>query len=133
MRLYPFIRFLSMLAYFLIFLYGDMIQAPMVFFMLGALFGSGFLSEILAILTFLGLLTLVILIMVEKSKRTLLIETLVFIFLLLPIVNVLTFATTQLLKYPMFIIPTICFVLLYPLSLYFSYKEYRNKILTKTN
>ena len=130
MRFYPIIRFLSISAYFLVFLYGDLMEAPMIFWIVLGLFAAAFLHQIQSLFVILSLFVLAFLIVVEKSMRTLFIESICFIFLLLPIVTVFISASSELLNYPMFIIPALVFIFLYPISLVMSYREYK---LLKTN
>src|SRR4029079_10038741 len=98
MRFYPIIRFLSISAYFLVFLYGDLMEAPMIFWIVLGLFAAALLHQTQYLFVILSLFVLAFLIVVEKSMRTLFIESICFIFLLLPIVTVFISASSELLN-----------------------------------
>jgi hypothetical protein len=124
MKIYSIFRGLSILSYFSIFIKGEIISGPMFFLMVGALYNSDTLTQVLVVLAFTGLIALGFLMFIPKSEWTLITEIIVFIFLLFPILNELRFEPIPLLKYPLFTTPAISFVLLYLLSLLFSFRDY---------
>src|SRR3982750_131934 len=121
MTMHFIIRALSIVAYFSIFLQGEHIGGSMIFLMLAALFNSDFLSLIYILSAFLGLFILGFLMNVPKTKWTLIVETSVFVLLLLPILGELKANAEELVNYKPFLIPFICFAVLYPISLFLSY------------
>jgi hypothetical protein len=123
MKLSHIIRGLSMLAYFSIILKGMIIGIPFILFLFFTLFEWGTKTQVAVLFAFIGLISLVALRKRPKTTRTLLIEIIVFILLLLPILERITSVPISLFNYAAFIIPAISFIILYPLSLLFSYRE----------
>src|SRR6185295_4318784 len=100
MQLSNVFRMVSILAYCLIILNGEMISLPFICFLYIALFVDiGSLTQVCAILAFIGLISSVILIVLPKTKRILLFETIVFILLLLPLLDRLTSVPILLFNY----------------------------------
>jgi hypothetical protein len=126
MKLYNGLKMLSILTYCLIMLKGEMISLPFIFFLSISLFADfGSLRQLSAILAFVGLISTIILTGRQKTKRTLLLEIIVFILLLFPLLERMTSAPISLFNYTAFIMPGISFIILYILSLFFSYKNFR--------
>lgn len=121
MSLHKILRALAILAYLSIYLNGDIIKGPFIVLMLFAFFNADIETQILIALAYSGLITLALFTFIGKNNWTFFIELVICFLLTLPIINELTFEPSQLLHYPMFIIPTSCFLLLYILSMYFSY------------
>ena len=126
MTLHKILKTFAILSYLLIFVTGDHVGGPMIILMFFAIFTTGFLTQLLILLIFLGLISLVLLTLFKKNYRTFLIEGIICILMTLPIIIELRPGQSRLLHYPMFIIPAICFLLLYILSLYFSYGAEQN-------
>src|SRR6266480_1476604 len=61
----------------------------------------------------------------EKSKWTLSIEIISYFVLLLPLMRIFTSFPFDMFNYFSFLFPAVCFILLYPLSVYFSYREFK--------
>jgi hypothetical protein len=121
MTLHKILRALAILSYFLIFVDGEYIGGPMVLLMLVSISETDLLSQIIVASAFLGLIGLMVLTLFKKNYWTFFIEAVVCVLLTLPIINGLQDDSSRLFHYPMFVIPTICFLLFYLLSLYFSY------------
>ena len=119
--LHRILRALAILSYFLIFVKGEYIGGPIVLLMFLSIFEADMLDLTFIVLAFLGLISLVVLSLFKKNYWTFFIEALICFLLTLPIINALQYEPSQLLRYPMFIIPAICFLIFYILSLYFSY------------
>jgi hypothetical protein len=117
LKLYNIFRVLSIAAYFLIMLNGEMISIPFIFFLFFSICDFGTKAQAASVLAFIGLILLITLIGREKTKRTLLIEIVVLILLLLPILERLTSVPISLFNYPAFIIPVVSFIILYLLSM----------------
>lgn len=125
MILYPISRFVAVAAYLLIFLYGELFQAPMILWIIAGIFGGYQLPFILAGLAVIALSFLMV---VEQRKATIVIECLAFVFMLLPVINAFTSAPSIMLRYDRFIIPACLFLLLFPLSIVLSYRKYRRSL-----
>lgn len=101
-----------------------MIALPFIMFIFFNLFGyEDALITLTSIAGIAGLLTLLIVTRYKLSKRTLLIEVLVFLLLCAPIIERLTSVPIELFNYAIFIIPLIGFVLFYVLYLSSSFEE----------
>jgi hypothetical protein len=125
MKLYPLTRVLSIVAYLLIFLQGMIIAIPFGYFLIMGLFTAEPLSRVLIALADIALVSLCIVSFKEKTKRILFLELVAYIILLLPLIRMLTSVPLHLFNYSLFIVPATCFVLLYPLSVLFSFREYK--------
>ena len=125
MKLSPIFRSLSIICYLFIFLQGMIIAIPLGCFLISGLFEAEPLTRIFIAFADVALLTLFIQTFQKKTKRALLIELIAYFFLLSPLVKILTSVPLYMFNYTLFFIPTSCFVLLYPLSLLFSFREYR--------
>jgi hypothetical protein len=121
MTLHKILRAVAVLSYLLIFVDGEHIGGPMIILMFLSVFETDMLTQIFIALAFLGLISLIVLTMFKKNYWTFFTEALICVLLTLPIINELQYERSRLLHYPMFVIPTICFLLFYILSLYFSY------------
>lgn len=117
-------KVLAVLSYCFIMLKGQMIALPFIMFIFFNLFGyEDALITLTSIAGIAGLLTLLIVTRYKLSKRTLLIEVLVFLLLCAPIIERLTSVPIELFNYAIFIIPLIGFVLFYVLYLSSSFEE----------
>lgn len=121
MSLHKILRALAILAYLLIFVDGEHIGGPMIILMFLSVFETDLVTQILTVLAFLGLITLIVLTFFKKTNWTFFVEAMICFLLALPIINELQYERSRLLHYPLFVIPTLCFLILYILSLYFSY------------
>jgi hypothetical protein len=125
MKLSPIFRTLAILSYLFIFLQGMMIAVPFGCMLLIGLFEAEPLTRILIILADLALLSLFILSFNQRNKNLLFIELIAYFLLLSPLVRILTIVPIEEFNYLLFIIPFTCFVVLYPLSVVFSFREYK--------
>lgn len=121
MPLYPISRFAAVAAYLLIFLYGELIQAPFILWIIVGFFAG----DLLFILAGTSLIALAVLMVVQQRKATVMVECYAFIFMLLPIIHSFSNAPTHLLRYNKFIIPASIFIILFPLSIVLSYQKHR--------
>ena len=133
MRLHKILRALAILSYLLIFVNGEHVGGPMIILMFLSVFETDIITQILIALSFIGLVTLVVLTSLKKTNWTFFIEAIICVLLTLPIINELHYERSMLLHYPMFVIPTLCFLILYLLSLYFSYGVKKTTLLTKAD
>jgi hypothetical protein len=83
------------------------------------------IMKILLTLADLALIGLAILNFRRKTKATIALECIVFFLLLSPLLRTLTAFPLQMFEYPLFIVPFAGFVILYPLSLLFTYLDYQ--------
>ena len=130
MRLYKVFRVIALLSYCFIMINGEMISFPFFLFLAISIFlGEDILAKASALI---GIIGIILLLTQKQTKRTLLIEALALIMLILPIVERLTSVPINLFNYSTFIFPSISFIVFYILSVFFSYKEFKsNKISTK--
>jgi hypothetical protein len=128
-KMFTFLRILSLLAYVCIFLPGEKIALPLGFILLFGLsmpepLNITFLFIVLADLALLSLFTLML---IKKTRKTILVEMLAYVFLLLPLIADIPSIPIRLLNHPLFIVPAVGFIVLYPLSAYLSYSDYNRK------
>ena len=125
MKPHSIIKSLSIIAYLLIFLQGMIIQIPFGYLLLSGLFEAEPLARILIALADIALIILFILSFKKKTKTTLIIEIISYFILLLPLIRIFTSFPFDMFNYFLFLFPTTCFIVLYPLSVLVSYREYK--------
>ena len=118
-------RTLAILAYFFIFLQGMLIKIPFGLLLMSGLFEAEPLTRVFIALTDIFLIILLIVSFKEKSKWTLSVEIISYFVLLLPLMRIFTSFPFDMFNYFSFLFPAICFALLYPLSVYFSYRAFK--------
>jgi hypothetical protein len=79
----------------------------------------------LRIIADLALIALAIIDFKKKTGVILILESIIFFLLLSPLLQTLSIFPLQMFAYPLFIVPFAGFAILYPLSLLFSYLDYR--------
>jgi 4-hydroxybenzoate polyprenyltransferase len=128
MKISLILRSLSIISYCLIFIRGSMIGFPFIIFLFLALFASWWtIAQLTALLALIGLFSIAIYVESPKTKRILIIEAVIFLLLLLPIIERITDVPIALFNYAAFIIPCISFIVLYLLSLLFSFMEFNKQ------
>jgi hypothetical protein len=130
MKLSPIFRTLAIISYLFIFLQGMIIAIPFGYMLFVGLFEAETLTRIFIILADIALLTLFTLSFNQRSKRSLLIELIAYFLLLSPLIRILSIVPIDKFNYLLFIIPVISFVVLYPLSVLLSFREYRHTLKT---
>ena len=128
-----FMRAFSILAYFFIFLSGSMILLPYGLLLLTGLFTAEPIMRILVLLADISLIALLIISFNEKSRTTLIIEIVSYFVLLLPLLKIFVSFPFPRFNYFLFIFPTVCFIILFPLSIFLSYRKPRRKMETNGN
>ena len=118
-------RSLSIIAYFFIFLQVSMIPIPFGCLLLVGLFEAEPSTRIFIALADVALIILLIISFKERTKMTLIIETIVYLILLFPLVRIFISFPFDMFNYLLFLAPAGCFVVLYPVSVLESYREYR--------
>ena len=121
-------RSLSIMAYFFIFLQGSMILIPFGCLLLFGLFDAEPLTRIFIALADIALITLLIISFREKTKTTLIIEAFSYLVLLVPLIRIFVSFPFVMFNYFLFLFPSACFIILYPLSVFISYRNYRKNI-----
>lgn len=129
MPLYAIIRSASILAYFFIFLKGQMILLPFGLLLFTGLFEGESLTRILIFFADISLIILLIFSFGEKTKKKLFIEIVIYLILLAPLIKIFVSFPFEMFNYFLFVFPSICFILLYPLSIFLAYKQI-NKLKT---
>jgi hypothetical protein len=128
MKLHYLLRRLSIGCYSFILMQGMIIAFP---FILVLTFGIGDAepgTRLFMILADLGLILLAILSFQKKTNRRIALECLVYLMLLSPLLRMLAIFPLRLFEYAGFIVPFGGFVILYPLSVFFSWLEYSRKL-----
>ncbi len=118
------LRALSILAYCFILFNGWFISIPFFLVLIFSIFDWGTKLQIFSILAVLGLIQLIRLTGLAKTKKILFAEFLIFIFLLSPIAERLLSVNIVLFNYPGFILPFFTFIILYILSIFFSFRQF---------
>ena len=130
MKLSPIFRTLAIISYLFIFLQGMIIAIPFGCMLFVGLFEAEPLTRVFIILADMALLVLFILSFNKRTKRSLLIELIVYFLLLSPLIRILSIVPIDKFNYLLFIMPVTSFVVLYPLSVLFSFREYRHTLKT---
>lgn len=126
-------RFISIAAYFLIFLQGSMLLLPFGLMLIAGVFTAEPLMKLLLILADIALITLAVLSFRERTKWTTTIEIVIFFVLLLPLVNIFLSFSFQWFNYFLFLFPSGCFILFFPLSIALAVYKNNRKISQKEN
>lgn len=122
------LRILSISAYFLIFLKGSMILIPFGLLLVSGIFTAEPVMRILLILADIALIVLVVTVFKKRTKWTTLIETSVFFLLLAPLLKIFFSFSFAWFNYFLFLFPTGCFLIFFPLSILLSYRNTEKKI-----
>jgi hypothetical protein len=118
------LKIFAVIAYLLIILMGDMIGLPFFFWLLFTLFDFGNIDQLFAFFAVIGLTIIFIKMNSTRTLKTILLDVLCFVLLASPIVKRMASVPIEKFNYPAFIIPTIIFVLLFILSIFFSYRQF---------
>ena len=116
-------RILSIAAYLSIIFKGMMLPIPFGFHLVFGLADAEPVTRTLMILADCALVCLCISATRKRTKDILIFETAAYFILLLPLVRILTYGTVEEYNYLLFIVPTACFIILYPVSLFFACRE----------
>lgn len=119
------VRTLAIFAYFFIFLQGMIIKIPFGLLLISGLFEAEPLTRVFIAFADTFLIILLIVSFKKKSKWTLLVEIISYAILLLPLIRIFASFPFDMFNYFSFLFPALCFVFLYPLSVYFSYREFK--------
>jgi hypothetical protein len=122
-----FMRTLSIIAYFLIFLKGSMILLPFGLLLLTGTFTAEPLMRLLLLLADLSMIVLLISSFKKKTKMHYIIEIITYFVLLLPLLKIFTSFPFNDFNYFLFLFPAVCFVTLFPLSIALSYRSYKKQ------
>ncbi len=126
-------RELSIIAYFFIFLQGSMIPVPLVLLLVAGLRSIEPLTGVFIIMADITLLILLFIAVFKRSKTRLVIEAVAFVFLLLPLIRIISSFPFTMFNNFWFLFPFACFVILYPWSLVRSYRKYKKNITSSTS
>lgn len=118
-------RIISIIAYLLIFLQGSMILVPLGCLLAMGVFTAEPIMRILILLADISLVALFILSFRKWSKTKLVIEIVCYILLLLPLLKILSSFPIEMFNYFLFWFPFAVFVVLFPLSIVLSYRNYK--------
>ncbi|HUC82512.1 MAG TPA: hypothetical protein VMR70_16515 [Flavisolibacter sp.] len=113
MRLPSVFKALAILAYFIIVLKGTLISLPLFVYLLFTLVDFGTTQQVFSAVAFLGLLIYFSHPVVISTRKKFLIDCFVFLCLSAPIAYRLLSSHPGLYNYPLFVIPVVCFGLLF--------------------
>jgi len=100
-----------------------MIKIPLGLLLVTGLFEAEPTMKLLIVSADIALITLIILSFKAKTKVTLIIEIASFILMLLPILKLLLSFSFEWFNYFLFLFPASCFIIFFPLSIFFSYRN----------
>ncbi len=126
-------RFFSITAYFLIFLQGSMLLLPYGLMLIAGAFTAEPLMKVLLILADIALITLAVISFKNRTKWTTVVEIIIFFVLLLPLLKILLSFSFQWFNYFLFLFPSGCFILFFPLSIALATLEHNRKLGQKGN
>lgn len=115
------------MRYSFIFIQGMMIALPLILVLIFGIADADQRIRPFEILADLGLISLAVMSCKKKTKGIIALEWIVYPILLSPLIRMLTIFPLQMFNYPLFIIPFCGFVILYPISVLFSWLEFRQK------
>jgi hypothetical protein len=121
-------RIFSIIAYFFIFLQGSMIQIPFGLLLLTGLFEGELIMRILIALADISLITLLVISFNEKTKTSLIVKTISYFVLLLPLLKIVFSFPFEMFDYFLFLFPAACFIIFFPLSIVLSYRKHKTTI-----
>lgn len=117
-------RVISIVAYSVIILKGQMIGLPFLLWLAFTIFDFGEVDQLFALLAIMGLILIFRNLNKTRTQKILLIDFVCFGFLAIPLVGRLNAVPLAMFNYSAFIIPTGAFVLCYLISLVYSCKQY---------
>ncbi|MDR6944706.1 putative membrane protein [Mucilaginibacter pocheonensis] len=117
-------RAISIIAYFVIILKGQIIGLPFLLWLAFTIFDFGNINQVLALMAVLGLILIFRNWNKARTRKILLADFSCFILLTIPIIGRLNTVPLNMFNYGAFIIPTTVFVLCYLTSLIYSCKQY---------
>ncbi len=106
------------------------IPIPFGCLLFAGLFEAEPVTRVFIILADIALLALFVLSFNERTKRSLIIELIAYFLLLSPLIRILSIVPIDKFNYLLFTIPVTSFAVLYPLSVLFSFREYRHTLKT---
>jgi hypothetical protein len=124
MKIHKYLRSISIIAYLLIFLQGMIIQLPFIFVLLSAPFEGEPIMRILVVFADFALIALLVISFQKRTKWSIFIELFIYIILLLPLINIISRFPFEMFNYFLFLFPISCFIIFYPLSVIYSYREF---------
>ncbi|MDB5127775.1 hypothetical protein [Mucilaginibacter sp.] len=117
-------RIISIVAYSVIILKGQMIGLPFLLWLAFTVFDFGNIDQLFAFLAVLGLILIFRNWNKTRTQKILFVDFVCFLLLATPIIGRLNAVPLTLFNYGAFIIPTAAFVLCYVISLAYSCKQY---------
>jgi hypothetical protein len=123
MKFYLPLKTFSIFSYCFIILKGWFIGVPFIFYLFLTLFDFGTYEQLAAVIAFVGLYITAIPFLQNRNTQSMLMESVSFLLLLVPIVQRLISVPIQLFDYGAFKYPLYAFVCSYFLAVFFSSKE----------
>ena len=106
-----------MTSYCCIILAGWMIGLPFILVLIFSLFEFGTTAQFTAILAFIGFFLLYFPPKHNSIRQVAILQVLIYFLLLAPIIERLLVVPLQLFNYPLFIVPTVIFIIGFPISI----------------
>ena len=122
-----FFRIVSIIAYLLIFLQGSMILLPFVLMLVVGMFSAEPFLRVLLIIGDAALITLLLLKLFKWRRWIAFIEVICFIGLLLPLIKIFFSFSFDWFNYFLFLFPTICFLVLFPISIFLGHRDIKRE------
>lgn len=123
MKLQAVFKIVAIFSYLCIFLQGMIIALPMVFILFVGLAYGETSDRVFIFFADVALCTAFVQSFTRQTRRSLLIDTIAFFLLSSLLIKILTSAPLYMFNYFLFIGPTTCFMVLYPLSLLLSFMD----------
>ena len=127
MKISKYLRAISIIAYFLIFLQGMIIRLPFIFVLLSGPFQGEPVMGVLISLADIALIALLLSSFQEKTQWSFFLQSAIYFILLLPLIYLIGEFPFRMFNYFLFLFPMACFIIFYPLSGIFSYKEFSKR------
>ena len=127
MKLHSILRALSIVCYSFIFIRGMIIAMPFILVLTLGILDAYPITRIFLILADLGLIFLAVSSFRKKTGLTIALQAIVYFMLLSPLVWTLATFPLSMFDYSLFYLPLGGFVVFYPLSVLFSWLEYRHR------
>jgi hypothetical protein len=123
MKLSSILREIAVLVYFFIFFKGTYVSFPMILYLLFTVGDFGTAQQVFSGIAFVGLIIHFLHPTFKSKTKKLVVNALVFLFLLTPMVQKLFTLPLERFNYRWFLLPAIAFTVLYLASLFFLFKQ----------
>jgi hypothetical protein len=127
MKIHKYLKAIPIIAYFLIFLQGMIIQLPFIFVLLSGPFEGEAVRRILISLADIALIGLLVISFLKKTKWLFFLQSVIYLILLLPLIYLIGEFPFRMFNNFLFLFPTAFFIIFYPLSIIYSYRDFSKR------